>query len=59
MDDSRITVAVDEAKGKIALAVLEYIYGNVSLDVWTQMLEGQYTPPWPLEHHLINQGLKK
>ena len=59
MDDSGITVAVDEAKARIALAALRYIYGDIAIEVWAEMLEHQFTPPLPLGKHLTQQGLKR
>lgn len=59
MDDSGITVAVDEAKARIALAALKYIYGDISIEVWAEMLEHKFTPPLPLEKHLEQQGWKR
>lgn len=39
------------------LCVLEKIFGSCSDDVWRDVLAGDCTPPWPLEHVLSDMGL--
>lgn len=39
------------------LCVLEKMFGKYSDDIWRDVLAGDRTPPWPLEHVMKDMGL--